>query len=83
MQARLAAHVLHSRVDGSKHTAPARKAAFDRFVTQVTAEAAESGETLTDAELMRRADHARKAYMTGLALRSSIARSRKKAGGKA
>lgn len=68
-RARLAAHVLHSRVDSREHTEPARRAFLERFERQVDPDG-----TLSAAERTRRAEHARKAYFTRLALRSAQAR---------
>jgi hypothetical protein len=58
--------------DPAARTAPARKASMERFERQV-----DPHNELPDAERARRADAARKAYFTRLALRS--ARSRAKA----
>jgi hypothetical protein len=70
LRARLAAHSLHARVaDPSAHTAPARKAFLDRFEREVDPEG-----VLPAADRARRAEHARKAYFTGLALKSAKAR---------
>jgi hypothetical protein len=66
MRARLAAHTLHSRVDGAQHTAPARAAFMDRFEKQV-----DPHSELDPAERARRAEHAKKAYFTGLSLKSA------------
>lgn len=72
LQARLAAHVLHSRVkDPSAHTAPARTAFLDRFEQEVDPDG-----LLPPVERQRRASHARKAYFTRLALASAKARRR-------
>ena len=71
LRARLAAHTLHSRVDPVAPTAPAREAFLARFETEVDPEG-----VLPEAERLRRADHARKAYFTGLALKSAKARRR-------
>jgi hypothetical protein len=77
LRARIAAHSLHARVqDPSAHTAPARKASWERFERQVDPHG-----TLPPAERARRADHARKAYFSAMALRSVQARRRN--GGKA
>lgn len=58
--------------DPAARTAPARKASMERFERQV-----DPNNELPEAERARRADAARKAYFTQLALRS--ARSRAKA----
>ncbi|HWH36016.1 MAG TPA: hypothetical protein VNT56_11950 [Acidimicrobiales bacterium] len=69
LRARLAAHTLHSKVDSAAHTAPARQAFLDRFEREVDPEG-----VLPEAERIRRAGHARKAYFTRLALASAKAR---------
>lgn len=69
LRARLAAHSLHAKVDSQKHTEPARLAFMNRFENQVDPERA-----LSEAERRRRADQARKAYFTQLALKSVQAR---------
>jgi hypothetical protein len=61
--------------DPAARTAPARKAFADRFERQVDPEG-----TLSPTERARRAEHARKAYMADLALKSAKARRRRKAG---
>ena len=73
MRGRLAVQTMHAR--GGTNTAPARAKFLKRFEDQVDP----NGE-LSPAERARRAEHARKAYFTGLALKSSIARSRRKRG---
>jgi len=76
LRGRLGAHALHARVaDPAAHTAPARKAFLDRFELQVDPDG-----VLAPAERARRAEHARKAYFIGLALKSARARSRPSAG---
>jgi hypothetical protein len=59
---------------GHVNTAPARKAFDDRFVDQVDPE-----RKLSFSERTRRAEAARRLYMTRLALRSSVVRGNKKA----
>jgi hypothetical protein len=76
--ARVAAHVLHSQVDGTAHTAPARKAFLSRFERDVDPK----GE-LDPAERTRRAEHAKKAYFGRLSIKSADARRRRKGGGEA
>jgi hypothetical protein len=74
-RARLAAHVLHSRVsDPVAHTLAARTAFLDRFEREVDPDG-----VLPLAERARRAEHAKKAYFTRLALASSKSRGNKKA----
>ncbi len=68
--ARMGAHALHAQVlDPSAHTAPARAAFLDRFDRQVDPDG-----VLDPAERARRAAHLRKAYFTGLSLKSAQAR---------
>lgn len=68
--ARVAAHSRWAATaDPTAATAPARKAFLDRFERQVDPEG-----VLAPAERARRAEHARKAYFTRLALKSSQAR---------
>ncbi len=72
LSARVAAHSRWAGCeDPSAATEPARRAALDRFERQV-----DPAGTLPPAERARRAEHARKAYFTGLALRSARARRR-------
>ena len=71
MRARLAAHTLHSQVDSCAHTEPARRAANDRFERQVDPDG-----ILAPEERQRRAEQAKKAYFTSLALRSAKVRRR-------
>ena len=68
-RARLAAHVLHSRYDSKALTQPAREAMERRFLDEV-----DPDRILPEGERSRRADHARKAYFTRLALKSAAAR---------
>ena len=72
MRARLAAHSLHATVDGREHTKPARAAFLARFEHQVDPDG-----VLPESERRRRAEQAKSAYMTGLALRSAQARRRR------
>lgn len=71
MRARLAAHTLHANVDSSEHTKPARKAFLERFEDEV-----DPDRTLPRKERLRRAEQAKKAYFTRLALKSAQARRR-------
>jgi hypothetical protein len=72
LQARMAAHALHARVeDPVAHTAPARKVFLSRFEREVDPEG-----LLEPQERARRAEHAKKAYFTQLALASSRARAK-------
>lgn len=75
LRGRLGAHALHAKVtDPAGHTAAARKAFLDRFEREVDPDG-----VLTTTERARRAQHARKAYFTRLALASARARSRRAA----
>jgi len=69
IRARIAAYALHSQVDGTAHTAPARQAFLDRFERQVDPDG-----LLEPQERARRAEHARKSYFLKLALLSAQAR---------
>ncbi|MET7616698.1 hypothetical protein [Streptomyces sp. NPDC005408] len=75
LRASIAALTLWSKTeDPSAHTAPARAAFNDRFEREV-----DPGATLTPTERARRAEYARKAYFSRLALASSRARAAKAA----
>lgn len=69
LQARMAAHALHAQTNGREHTQPARAAFLRRFEDQV-----DPDRTLPPNERRRRAQHALKAHMTSLALKSARAR---------
>lgn len=70
LRARMAAHVSWARTaDPSARTAPARAAMVARFEREVDPDG-----VLPEAERRRRAESARSAYFTGLALKSSRAR---------
>ena len=74
LQARMAAHALHARVqDPTAHTAPARKVFLSRFEREVDPEG-----VLEPQERARRAEHARKAYFLRLATESSKSRAKKR-----
>ncbi len=76
LRARMAAYTLHAKRDARETTAPARAAFLDRFDRMVDPEG-----VLPDAERQRRAAAARKAYFTGLALRSArVRRSKARSG---
>lgn len=76
LRARLAAHESWARTaDPTARTAPARAAMDARFGREVDPDG-----TLPPAERARRADHARRAYYTRLALRSAQARRRREQG---
>ncbi len=73
LQARMAAHALHAKVeDPAAHTAPARKVFLSRFEREVDPDG-----VLEPQERARRAEHAKKAYFLRLAAASSRARSKK------
>jgi hypothetical protein len=72
LRARMAAHLSWAKTeDRSARTAPARKAALARFADQLDPE-----HRLSPAERSRRAEHAMRAHMTRLALRSAQERRR-------
>lgn len=75
LRARCAAHAMHARHDVRVVSKPGRDAAFARFEREVDPEG-----KLDPAERRRRAEHARQAHMTRLALRSARARRAKKKG---
>ena len=72
LRARLAAHSLHAQVNSRDHTAPARRAFMDRFEDQV-----DPNRVLPNVERQRRAEQAKKAYFTRLALKAVQARRRR------
>jgi hypothetical protein len=69
LRARLAAHTLHAT--GGTNTGPARAAFLSRFDREVDPDG-----ILDPDERSRRAEHARKAYFTRLALRSAQVRTK-------
>jgi hypothetical protein len=69
LYARAAAYRLHSQYDSRELTAKARQAFRDRFQREVDPEG-----LLPEAERIRRAESARKAYYVGLAAKSARAR---------
>ncbi|HET6920509.1 MAG TPA: hypothetical protein VFI46_13735 [Jiangellaceae bacterium] len=72
--ARIGAHESWARTpDRAARTAPGRAAFFDRFEREVDPDG-----VLTPAERARRAEHARKAYFAGLALKSAQARRKRR-----
>ena len=72
MRATIASHESWARTDDrAARTAPARKAMLSRFEREVDPDG-----VLTAAERARRAEHARKAYYTRLALKSAQSRRR-------
>jgi hypothetical protein len=76
LRSRLAAQTLHSKYDSRELTANGRAAFLKRFEDQV-----DPNRELPEAERLRRAEHARKAYFTRLALKSAQARRRGKGSG--
>jgi len=70
LRAKIAAHVLHAK--GGTSTAAGTAAFLSRFDRQVDPDG-----TLPPDERARRADHARRAYMSALSLKASQARARK------
>jgi hypothetical protein len=75
LRARMAVHTSWAHTtDRAARTAPARRAALQRFERQVDPDG-----TLNPAERRRRAEQAMRAHMAGLALRSAQVRRRKKA----
>ncbi len=73
LHARMAAHAKWSQHDPVEGTAKARQAALDRFERQVDPDG-----SFSPAERLRRAEHAKKAYFLGLALKSAQARAARK-----
>ncbi len=75
LRARIASHRSWANTaDRSARTAPGRKAALDKFEREVDPEG-----ILNPAERAARAEHARKAYFTSLALKSAQVRRKGKA----
>jgi hypothetical protein len=68
-QARMAAHILHSKHDSRELTAKAREAFLARFEREVDPDG-----VLSEEERASRAEHARQAHFTRLALASAKAR---------
>ncbi len=75
LRARIAAYTLHATRDPKDTTQAARDAFLARFEHQV-----DPDRLLPEAERRRRADAARKAYFTALALKSSRVRGAKRPG---
>jgi hypothetical protein len=76
LRARLAAHTMHARHDARETTANGRAAFLARFEAEVDPDSA-----LPMEERRRRAEHARRAYFTRLALASAKARRARRQGG--
>lgn len=73
LRARMAAHSLWAKVDDpAAHTAPATAASMARFERQVDPDG-----TMDPQERARKAEHAMKAHMSKLAMKSAAARKRK------
>jgi hypothetical protein len=78
LRARLAAHSMHAQHDARETTTAARAAFLARFEVEVDPDG-----TLSPEERRRRAEHARRAYFTRLALASAKARRGERSGGAA
>jgi hypothetical protein len=74
LRGRLGAYTLHATHDPRETTKPARAAFMRRFEDEV-----DPNRELPQAERSRRAEAARKAYFTRLALKSAMSRKRKRA----
>ena len=73
LRARMAAYALHAKYDARVTTQPARDAFMARFERQVDPDG-----MLPETERRRRAEAAKKAYFTGLALKSARARGKRR-----
>ena len=71
---RIGAHALHAAHDSRQTTKAAREKFLGRFLDEVDPE-----RTLPEAERLRRAEHARKAYFARLALKSAQTRAKRRA----
>jgi hypothetical protein len=71
---RMGAHALHAQYDSRELTANARAKFLAKFIDEV-----DPDRVLSEPERLKRAEHALRAHMTRLALRS--AKARRKAGG--
>jgi hypothetical protein len=76
LRARVAAHTMHARYDARVTTANGRAAFLARFEREVDPDG-----RLDPEERRRRAEHARRAYFTRLALASAKARRVRRQGG--
>lgn len=73
MRARIGAHTSWANTtDRAARTAPARRSFLERFEKQVDPDG-----TLPEAERLRRAESARKAFMLSIALKSAESRKRR------
>jgi hypothetical protein len=77
IRSRVAAHTKHARHDPHEAMAVARAGFRESFVEKARAEAAERGETISDAEARRRGEQLFKAHMARLSLASVKARRKK------
>ncbi len=75
LRARAAAHAMHAQYDSRETSRLGREAFLSRFEREV-----DPYLELDPAERVRRAEHARKSYFAGLALKSAKARRKRKAG---
>lgn len=73
MRGRIGAHVTHSRYDSRELTSSAREAFLSNFERQVDPDG-----VLSPEERRRRAEHAKKAHFSRLALKSAEARRKSK-----
>lgn len=69
LRARIAAHAVHAKYDSRDLTANARRSFLARFEDEV-----DPDRSLPEAERIRRAEHARKAYFQTLAYKSARSR---------
>ena len=76
LRGRIGAYSLHSTHDPRLTTSKARETFLGRFEQEV-----DPGGTLPEAERLRRAGYARKAYFARLALKSAKSRRARKTGG--
>jgi hypothetical protein len=76
LRARVAAHSLHAQRDSRELTANARAGFLAKFLDE-----ADADRTLPESERLRRAEHALRAHMSRLALKSARARARSKVDG--
>lgn len=73
LRARIGAHAMHARHDARQTTKAGREKFLQRFDDEV-----DPNRELPEAERQRRAEHARRAYMAKLALKSARVRARKR-----
>ncbi len=69
---------MHAQNDSRVTSANGRAAFEKRFTREVLEHAAAKGEQLAPAEVMRRAEQAKRSYMAGLALKANKARAQKR-----